>query len=101
MAVQFEFYKNPVQGEEEGETSYHPRVVNFQHVTTRRLAAEIHSATTFGKAEVEAMLMELSRCMGNHLREGQRVHLDGVGYFQITLQATEPIHSMAAHAEFH
>ena len=99
MAVQFEFYKNPVQGEEEGETSYHPRVVNFQHVTTQRLAAEIHSATTFGKAEVEAMLMELSRCMGNHLREGQRVHLDGVGYFQITLQATEPIHSMAAHAD--
>ena len=87
MAVQFEFYKNPVQREEE-ETNYHPRVVNFQHVTTRRLAAEIHSATTFGKAEVEAMLMELSRCMGNHLREGQRVHLDGVGYFQITLQAT-------------
>lgn len=42
MAVQFEFYKNPVQGEEEGETSYHPRVVNFQHVTTQRLAAEIH-----------------------------------------------------------
>ena len=99
MAVQFEFYKNPVQGEEEGETSYHPRVVNFQHVTTQRLAVEIHSATTFGKAEVEAMLMELSRCMGNHLREGQRVHLDGVGYFQITLQATEPIHSMAAHAD--
>ena len=29
MAVQFEFYKNPVQGEEEGETSYHPRVVKF------------------------------------------------------------------------
>ena len=76
MAVQSEFYKNPVQGEEEGETSYHPRVVNFQHVTTQRLAAEIHSATTFGKAEVEAMLMELSRCM-----------------------ATEPIHSMAAHAD--
>jgi len=34
---------------------------------------EIHMATTFGKAEVEAMLMELSRCMGNHLREGERV----------------------------
>ena len=73
MAVQFEFYKNPVQGEEEGETSYHPRVVNFQHVTTRRLAAEIHSATTFGKAEVEAMLMELSRCMGNHILTGSAI----------------------------
>lgn len=95
MAIQFEFYKNPQQEEEE---SYHPRIVNFQHVTTQRLAAEIQSATTFGKAEVEAILMELSRCMGNHLREGERVHLDGIGYFQITLQSTEPIHSMAEHA---
>ena len=96
MAIQFEFYKNPQ--EEEEEESYHPRIVNFQHVTTKRLAAEIHSATTFGKAEVEAMLMELSRCMGNHLREGERVHLDGIGYFQITLQSTEPRHSMSEHA---
>lgn len=94
MAVQFEFYKNPVQGEEEGETSYHPRVVNFQHVTTQRLAAEIHSATTFGKAEVEAMLMELSRCMGNHLREGQRVHLDGGRLFSdhITSNRADTFH---------
>lgn len=99
MAVQFEFYKNPVRDEEEeGEVNYHPRVVNLQHVTTQKLAAEIHTATTFGEAEVEAMLMELSRCMGKHLREGRRVHLDGIGYFQVTLQATEPIHSITAHA---
>ena len=56
-------------------------------------------ATTFGKAEVEAVLMELSRCMGNHLREGERVHLDGIGYFQITLQAAEPIHSLTTRAD--
>ena len=41
MAVQFEFYKNPVQREEE-ETNYHPRVVKFQHLTTPRQAAEIN-----------------------------------------------------------
>ena len=78
MAIQFEFYKNPQPEKEGEEPSYHPRVVNFQHVTTQRLAKEIHMATTFGKAEVEAMLMELSRCMGNHLREGERVHRDRV-----------------------
>lgn len=94
MAIQFEFYKNPQPEKEGEEPSYHPRVVNFQHVTTQKLAREIHMATTFGKAEVEAMLMELSRCMGNHLCEGERVHLDGIGYFQITLQATEPVHSL-------
>lgn len=65
MAIQFEFYKNPQPEKEGEEPSYHPRVVNFQHVTTQKLAREIHMATTFGKAEVEAMLMELSRCMGN------------------------------------
>ena len=91
MAIQFEFYKNPQPEKEGEEPSYHPRVVNFQHVTTQKLAREIHMATTFGKAEVEAMLMELSRCMGNHLCEGERVHLDGIGYFHPCLTSTEPV----------
>lgn len=99
MAIHFEFYKNPQPEKEGEETSYHPRVINFQQVDTKRLAREIHQASTFGQAEVEAMLMELSRCMGNHLREGQRVHLDGIGYFQITLQAAEPIHSLKTRAD--
>lgn len=99
MAIQFEFYKNPQPEKEGEEPSYHPRVVNFQHVTSQRLAMEIHQVTTFGKSEVEAMLMELSRCMGNHLREGERVHLDGIGYFQITLQTTEPVHSLGTRAD--
>lgn len=98
MAVQFEFYKNPVQDEEEGEACYHPRVINSQSISTQELAAEIHAATTYGKSEVEGMLMELSQCMEHHLREGRRVHLDGIGYFQVTLQATEPIHSTTARA---
>ena len=100
MAIQFEFYKNPQQNEEEeGEVCYHPRVVSLQHITTQKLAAEIHAATTFGKAEVEAMLTELGRCMGEHLCEGDRVHLDGIGYFQVILQATEPIHSVSVHSD--
>ena len=32
MAIQFEFYKNPQPEKEGEEPSYHPRVVNFQHV---------------------------------------------------------------------
>ena len=49
MAVQFEFYKNPGTGEEGEEEQYHPRVVNFNSVSTEYLAAEIHRATTFGR----------------------------------------------------
>ena len=50
MAIQFEFYKNPQPEKEGEEPSYHPRVVNFQHVTTQKLAREIHMATTFRKS---------------------------------------------------
>ena len=57
MAVQFEFYKNPVQGEEEGETSYHPRVVDFKHLTNQTRAVEIKTATNIGKGQVAAMFM--------------------------------------------
>ena len=38
MAIQFEFYKNPQPEKEGEEPSYHPRVVNFQHVTTQKLS---------------------------------------------------------------
>ena len=61
MAIQFEFYKNPQPEKEGEEPSYHPRVVNFQHVTTQKLAREIQMANTFGKAEIEEKIMELRK----------------------------------------
>lgn len=47
MAIQFEFYKNPQPEKEGEEPSYHPRVVNFQHVTTQKLAREIQHGNYF------------------------------------------------------
>ena len=47
MAIQFEFYKNPQPEKEGEEPSYHPRVVNFQHVTTQKLAREIHKENEY------------------------------------------------------
>ena len=58
MAVQFEFYKNPGTGEEGEEEQYHPRVVNFNSVSTEYLAAEIHRATTFGYFQVTLQTTE-------------------------------------------
>lgn len=99
MAVQFEFYKNPGTGEEGEEEQYHPRVVNFNSVSTEYLAAEIHRATTFGEAEVEGVLMSLSHFMSSHLKNGERVHLKGIGYFQVTLQTTEPVYDVKTRSD--
>lgn len=93
MAIQFELYKNPQPKEKEGDETYHARVVNFRHVGTDDLAKEIQLATSLTEGDVKSVLESLSHFMGNRLREGASVHLDGIGYFQIRLNSKEPIHS--------
>ena len=91
MAIQFELYKSPARKDEEDKELYHARVVNFQHIDTDYLAKEIQQATSLTEGDVKAVLESLSHFMGSRLREGERVHLDGIGYFQVKLNSLEPI----------
>ena len=93
MAIQFELYKTPHPKDEEDKEVYHARVVNFQHVDTDYLAREIQTATSLTEGDVKSVLESLSHFMGDRLRDGQSVHLDGIGYFQIKLNSKEPITS--------
>ena len=91
MAIQFELYKSPNPKDEEDKELYHARVVNFQHIDTDYLAKEIQQATSLTEGDVKAVLESLSHFMGSRLREGERVHLDGIGYFRVSLTTTEPV----------
>ena len=93
MAIQFELYKTHRPKDEEGKETYHARVVNFQHIDTDYLAKEIQIATSLTEGDVKSVLDSLSHFMGDRLREGESVHLDGIGYFQIKLNSKEPITS--------
>lgn len=93
MAIQFELYKTPHPKDEEGKETYHARIVNFQHIDTDYLAKEIQIATSLTEGDVKSVLDSLSHFMGDRLREGESVHLDGIGYFQIKLNSKEPITS--------
>ena len=93
MAIQFELYKTPRPKDEEGKETYHARVVNFQHIDTDYLAKEIQIATSLTEGDVKSVLDSLSHFMCDRLREGESVHLDGIGYFQIKLNSKEPITS--------
>ena len=75
------------------QTTYHARVVNFQHIDTDYLARQIQTATSLTDGDVKSVLESLSHFMGERLREGESVHLDGIGYFQIKLNSQEPITS--------
>ena len=91
MAIQFELYKSPARKDEEDKELYHARVVNFQHIDTDYLAKEIQQATSLTEGDVKAVLESLSHFMGSRLREGERVHLDGIGYFRVSLTTTERV----------
>ncbi|TGY00566.1 DNA-binding protein [Bacteroides acidifaciens] len=60
---------------------------------TDYLAKEIQIATSLTVGDVKSVLDSLSHFMGDRLREGESVHLDGIGYFQIKLNSKEPITS--------
>ena len=68
-------------------------MVNFQHIDTDYLARQIQTATSLTEGDVKSVLESLSHFMGERLREGESVHLDGIGYFQIKLNSQEPITS--------
>ena len=93
MAIQFELYKTPHPKDEENKETYHARVVNFQHIDTDYLARQIQTTTALTEGDVKSVLESLSHFMGERLREGESVHLDGIGYFQIKLNSQEPITS--------
>ena len=78
MAIQFELYKTPRPKDEADKETYHARVVNFQHIDTDYLARQIQTATSLTEGDVKSVLESLSHFMGERLREGESVHLDGI-----------------------
>ena len=90
MAIEFELYPNPQQ---EGENSpcYHARVVNKGCVDSNLLAEEIEKENSLTQSDVKATLIALSQKLSQHLGKGERVHLEGIGYFQVTLSCDKEL----------
>lgn len=92
MAVQYDFYKNPSPKDSKKRVRYHVRVVPYGTVDTNKLAQRIHSRCTVTPADVKAVLSSLSDVVIEELKDGNRIHIEGLGYLQITLECP-PIQS--------
>lgn len=89
MAVQFEFAPIPTPSDRTKKVRYYARVVNKQSVDTDDIAKEIQMACSLTDIDVKAVLNALNRSLETHLKEGRRVHLKGIGYFDVTLACPE------------
>lgn len=89
MTVKYDFYENPVPGKGKKKLRYHARVVSSKTTTTDEMAKDIHSRCTLTESDIKAVLHALGQTLEEQLREGNRVYLEGIGYFQMTLDCPE------------
>ncbi len=88
MAVIYDFYQSPNPNSEEQEATYHPRVVpQGETVTTQELAREIQRTCSLTESDAIAALSAFSQLVASNLMQSRRVHLEGIGYFQMVLNA--------------
>jgi len=89
MAIEYDVYPTPSSSSkgEEDEKSYHVRLVKKRSVTTKNLSEQIEFGTSMTRADVESVLTSLSYLLANRLADGCRIHIDGIGYFQLAITA--------------
>lgn len=93
MALKYEFYRNP-NCATTNKKRYHARIVPNGRISTDRLAKEIQKESSLTVADVKSVLIALADKMAEHLGDGRKVHLEGIGYFQVNLHCKEEVRTM-------
>ena len=90
MSIEYDFYRNP-NSQRTNKKRYHARVVSSDRNTTDELAEEIQNECSLTITDVKAVLIALGDKLAKHLGDGSKVHLEGIGYFQVNLQCKEEV----------
>lgn len=91
MAIEFDIYPSPSASGDEDKTTYHARVANSSTIDTDEIARNIHKRCTLTMSDIKAVMSALHDELIYHLCNGNHVHLEGIGYFRLTLSAPKEI----------
>ena len=83
--IEYDFYQNPTLKESSSTPFLHARVVPRGTTTSDELAQTISLRSSLTPGDVKAVLVSLSDLMVEQFAQGMRVHLDGLGSFELTL----------------
>ena len=95
MAIEYDFYRNP-NSQKTNKKRYHARVVSNNRISTDALAEEIQNECSLTIADVKAVLIALGDKLAKHLGEGDKVHIEGIGHFQVNLRCKEEVRTTRA-----
>ena len=91
MSIVYDWYENPNAEGDSEEKGLHPRPFLNGKVSTAQLCEWIHARSSLTVGDAQSALNTLAQLFGEELREGREVHIEGLGYFAPTLQATEKV----------
>ena len=92
MAILYDWYENPGTNEEKPEErGLHPRPLLNGKVTMRQLYNRVHARSSLTVGDVMNAIDCLTQICGEELRDGHEVHIEGLGYFAPTLEATQKV----------
>lgn len=92
MAVKYDLYKNPPRKDGKTRVKLHARVAASQTVETDQLVNATQAGCTLTDADVKAVLSALKHSIVRFLEDGKQVHVEGLGYFGMTLEC-RPVES--------
>ena len=99
MPIEFDIYPSPAPSGSDRELTYHARVANSATVDTVEIARNIQKRCTLTMSDIRAVLSELHDELVHHLCNGNHVHLEGIGYFRLTLSAPRDITPTNMHGQ--
>lgn len=87
MAIKYDMYVTPNPTDEEVETTYYAKVIHRDTITTGELAKKIERESSLTDGDIMGVLTSLSYHLADCLLQGDRVHIEGVGFFQLSVTA--------------
>lgn len=83
--IKFDVYNTPSANSENGEKSYHVRVAGSRTIDFKRVVDDMSRPSTVTSADIVAVLDGLSHFLERTLKEGNRIHIKGLGYFSVAI----------------
>ena len=87
MSVRYKKYQIKMKSSKNN-GKWYGRAVSLGHVKTKDLATEISHSTTVTRADVMAVLIELSESLRRHLQNSMTVDLEGLGSFRVGMKTS-------------
>lgn len=88
--IEFDLREIP-HAKDEPAKAYFPVASNIRTATTEDICKEINRATTHTEADVKGVIEALKQVLVSHLKNGERVELEGIGTFSASIASEEPI----------